>query len=95
MFYRPFPDKILKIKDLALFGYENVWKQDILIFIGIGLLGSIFGMATPKVTELLFNKVIPEGSTNQLIQLASLYFVVLLSKTLFDVTHSFGMKRIE
>lgn len=95
MFYRPFPDKILKIKDLALFGYENVWKQDICIFIGIGLLGSIFGMATPKVTELLFNKVIPEGSTNQLIQLASLYFVVLLSKTLFDVTRSFGMKRME
>ena len=61
MFYRPFPNKILQLKDLAIFGHESLWKQDIMIFVLIGLVGSVFGMATPKVTELLFNKIIPEG----------------------------------
>lgn len=95
MFYRPFPNKALKVKDLVLFGYENIWKQDIAIFILIGLAGSIFGMATPKVTELLFNKIIPEGSISQLVQIAVLYFVVLLSKTILDLTRSFATKRME
>ena len=48
MFYRPFPYKKLTLKDIAIFGYENVWKLDIWIFIGIGLLGTVFGMITPK-----------------------------------------------
>ncbi|MGE5606031.1 MAG: NHLP bacteriocin export ABC transporter permease/ATPase subunit [Bacteroidota bacterium] len=95
MFYRPFPNKILQIKDLAVFGHESIWKQDIMIFVLIGLVGSVFGMATPKVTELLFNKIIPEGSMSQLVQIASLYFVVLASKILLDTTRSFATKRME
>lgn len=95
MFYRPFPNKILKIKDLAIFGHESIWKQDMMIFVLIGLVGSVFGMATPKVTELLFNKIIPEGSLSQLVQIAGLYFVVLASKILLDTTRSFATKRME
>jgi ATP-binding cassette subfamily C protein len=95
MFYRPFPNKKLTIKDIAIFGYENVWKLDIGIFVFIGLLGTLFGMITPKATEILFNQIIPEGSTNLLAQLALVYFIVLISKMLLDVSRSFATLRME
>jgi NHLM bacteriocin system ABC transporter ATP-binding protein len=95
MFYRPLPYKKLTLKDIAIFGYENVWKLDMGIFIGIGLLGTVFGMITPKITEILFNQIIPDGSTNLLAQLALVYFVVLISQVLLDVSRSFASLRME
>jgi NHLM bacteriocin system ABC transporter ATP-binding protein len=95
LFYRPFPDKKLTLKDIAIFGYESIWKLDILVFVGIGLLGTVFGMITPKVTEILFNQIIPEGSNLLLAQLALIYWIVLQSKVALEVSSSFATLRME
>ena len=94
-FYRPFPSKVLKIKDLLIFSTESISKRDVLTVILMGLVGGVIGMINPIATGIMMDKVIPQADRYQLFQIGALLLSFAVGKVLFDLTRSFAMMRIE
>lgn len=82
MFYRPFPNKEMKIKDLFCFGMQSVNKGDIARFIVLACLGTLIGLLIPYMNEKLYDNFIPMGNANGLVQVCS----VILACTLGNIT---------
>ena len=70
-FYRPFPLKELKIKDLLLYSLTQIRFSDIFFFIIILLLSTLIGMLAPMTTEVLFGYVISNRDMTVLLSMAS------------------------
>ncbi|MTI81651.1 MAG: NHLP bacteriocin export ABC transporter permease/ATPase subunit [Firmicutes bacterium] len=94
-FYRPFPNKIITIKDLLTFGIESCWKRDFVSVLLMGLLGGLLGMVTPVATGIVFDSIIPQGQRLQLLQIAFFLGASALATMLFELTRSFAMLRLE
>lgn len=94
-FYRPFPNKVLKAKDLIRFGLTSSWRRDLVIIFLMGIGGGILSMLTPVATGIVFDTVIPEGERSQLLQIGFLLGSLALANTLFELTRSFAMIRLE
>ena len=61
-FYKPFPNKPIKIIDLIKFMISNISSLDFTILILIYLIMQLFGMATPYITNIIYNSLIPSES---------------------------------
>ncbi|MBF0120327.1 MAG: hypothetical protein HQK79_15935 [Desulfobacterales bacterium] len=59
MFYRSFPQKILKGKEIIKFAFWKC-KGELWIVITMSLCGSILGLITPIVAGIVFDTVIPD-----------------------------------
>ncbi|MBF4692599.1 NHLP bacteriocin export ABC transporter permease/ATPase subunit [Fusibacter ferrireducens] len=94
-FYRPFPSKALKPKDLLIFSGESVSKRDVFMVVLMGLLGGLIGMINPIATGIMMDRVIPQADRYQLFQIGALLLSFAVGKVLFDLTRSFAMMRIE
>lgn len=94
-FYRPFPNKKLKAKDLLIFGLESCWKRDLAIIILMGTLGGLLGMLIPIATGIVFDSIIPAGERAQLLQIGFFLGASALATTLFQLTRSLAMLRLE
>jgi ATP-binding cassette subfamily C protein len=82
MLYRPFPNKEMKAKDLFAFGMRSVYKSDIVRFILLAFVGTLVGLLMPLMNEQLYDKFIPMGNKNGLIQICC----VILACTIGNVT---------
>lgn len=94
IFYRPLPDRPLTGMDLLKFGFLSLKNE--LVLIGIMALGvGLLGLVPPKLTELLFDNVIPGADRNQLFQLSLGLIAVAFGTTLFELTKGFAILRVE
>lgn len=93
--YRSLPMRKLVLKDLLLFLKASISKQDSLRLLMIGLLTGILSLATPVVSGILFNTVIPESQHTQLFQVTFLLFAVGTVLLLFELTKAFTVLRLE
>jgi NHLM bacteriocin system ABC transporter ATP-binding protein len=94
IFYRPLPGRPLTGVDLLNFGFRSLKNELMLVglmALGIGLLGLI----PPKLTELLFDNVIPGADRIQLFQLSLGLVAVAFGTTLFELTKGFTILRVE
>lgn len=94
-FYRPFPEKVLSLKDILTFGIEHCWKRDFLTLLMMSVLGGLVGLAVPIATGIIFDSVIPENETMQLVQIGFFLVAFTFSSVLFELTKSFALLRIE
>lgn len=94
-FYRPFPNKALNAKDLLRFGITASWRRDLVLVVLMGLAGGLLGMLTPVATGIVFDSVIPQGERTQLLQIGFLLGAVALANSLFELTRSLAMLRLE
>lgn len=94
IFYRPFPEKELGLRDLLVFGIQGSHKEIMLIIL-MGLTAGIVGVAPPIVTGIIFDSVIPGAERHQLFQLAALLLVTACAGALFALTRSFAVLRLE
>ena len=93
-FYRPFPDKAMKLFDLLIFGRENCWRQDFFMVTLTGILGGLLGMVVPVATGIVFDTVIPGGEKVQLGHVALFLAAGAVASMIFQLTRSFAMQRI-
>lgn len=61
-FYKPFPNKPIKIMDLIKFMISNISSLDFTVLILIYLIMQLLGMATPYVTNIIYTSLIPSES---------------------------------
>ncbi len=94
-FYRPFPEKVLTLRDIFIMGYESSRKQDFAMVILMGVLGGLLGMVVPVATGLVFDTVIPGGEKAQLMHIAFFLGASAVAAMFFQLTRSFAMLRIE
>jgi len=94
-FYRPFPNKVMKLRDILIFGSENCWKRDLLTVILMGVAGGLLSMVIPVATGIIFDTVIPGGEKAQLLQIAFFLGASALAGLLFQLTRSMAVLRLE
>ena len=70
-FYRPLPDKKLKIRDLLLFMLKQINVGDIAIFITMMVVTTLFGLINPWFTKWLFGFVLESKDATVLFSLAT------------------------
>lgn len=94
-FYRSFPAKVLKSRDILSFSLGSCWRRDLIIVVLMGLLGGLLGTVTPIATGIVFDSIIPEGEKTQLMQVAFFLVAIAFATMLFQLTRSLAMLRME
>lgn len=93
MFYRPFPAKEMKIKDLFLFGMQSVHKGDLARLMLLALLGTLIGLLIPYINEQLFDRFIPMGNASGLVQLCGVILACTVGNLTFTVVKNLATFR--
>lgn len=93
-FYKPFPEKKLKVWDLVQLGvFKDV--KDFYWLIGMGIGGTILGLLTPILMGVLFDEVIPQAAYIEVLYVGLALLVALMGIILFEMTENFALLRIE
>lgn len=93
MFYRPFPDKEIKKKDLLIFGAQKVYKSDIVRLIVLSLIGTLIGLLLPLMNEQIYDKFIPMGNLSGLWQLGAVIFACGIGNIGFSIVKNLAAFR--
>ena len=93
-FYKPLPQKALKITDLLLFAVGQCTTWDIILYVGSIAIASLLGLLSPKLTGLLFGQVLESGSARVLIGMAGFMISYSISQTFYGVFQSLVSSRI-
>lgn len=94
-FYRPLPQKKLRIFDLLKFMISLLSTSDIILYLGIMLLSTLLGMISPLITKVLFSDVVQSKSISVLIGISIFMICYALCQTLFGLYQSFIQERID
>ena len=93
MFYRPFPEKPVKIKDIFLFGMQKVYRSDMVRLFVLALLGTLIGLLIPYMNEQVYDKFIPLGDISGLAALGSVILACALGNISFTVVKNLATFR--
>lgn len=93
MFYRPFPNKVMKAKDLFIFGMQSVHKSDVARLLLLALAGVLTGLLLPYMNEQLYDKFIPMGNSEGLIQLCFVVLACTMGNMTFTVVKNLAAFR--
>ena len=94
VFYRPFPMRAMKVRDLFGFIFRNIRKPDLLRYVILALIVVLVGLLTPQMTHVLFSDVIASGSTKILLAIATFMLSISVSGLLFQAVQTLIEKRI-
>src|SRR5207244_11426191 len=94
MFYRPLPSRALTVGDLLKFGAVTV-RGDLLRILLAALCLGLLALATPLVTKLLIDSVLPRAEVDQLMICAIALIVVTLVSGGFQVMQGIAMLRLD
>ncbi|SFK02423.1 NHLP bacteriocin export ABC transporter permease/ATPase subunit [Bradyrhizobium sp. cf659] len=94
MFYRPLPSRALMVRDLLKFGAATV-RGDVLRIMLAALCLGLLALATPLVTKLLIDSVLPRAEVDQLLICAVALVVVTLVAGGFQMMQGIAMLRLE
>lgn len=93
-FYKPFPLKKLKIRDLSKFTLSNLSRADILFIVVTALIFQGISMLLPYINNVLIGKIIPSGMPSLLLPFSCLLIGMTFSKELISIFNSLIMSRI-
>ncbi|MBE9182584.1 NHLP bacteriocin export ABC transporter permease/ATPase subunit [Oculatella sp. LEGE 06141] len=94
MFYRPLPDRVLKVIDLLRFALKNR-ANDLWMILLTGIAVTLLGMLIPYATTLLIDSAIPDGDRGLLLQVGLGLFVVAIAIALFRLAQGLYLLRLE
>lgn len=93
-FYKPFPLKKLKVRDLSKFTLSNLSKTDILFIAFTALIFQGISMLLPYINNVLIGKIIPAGMPSLLLPFSCLLIGMTFSKELISIFSNLIMSRI-
>ncbi|MEO8607105.1 MAG: NHLP bacteriocin export ABC transporter permease/ATPase subunit [Chloroflexota bacterium] len=93
-FYRPFPERKLSGRDVLQFGLHGSGR-DLWTVLLMGVAGGILGIIPPLAIGRIFDTIIPERESRQLLILAAILIIGALAGALFQITRSIAVLRIE
>lgn len=93
--YTPFPTRALRAADLLAIGLSNCRRRDLVRILVVGGLAGALGMAPAIATGIVFDSVIPSGQPRLLAHVALALLVMVIAGTLFHLTRSLTVLRVE
>ncbi len=93
-FYKPLPLKALGISDLMRYILETLSPADFVMAGASALAVALIGMLSPKLNNLLFSRVIEDGSTQILLAITVFMICVTFSSQLINGVKSLIIARI-
>ena len=93
-FYKPLPLKALGISDLMRYILGTLSPADFVMTGASALAVTLIGMLSPKLNNLLFSRVIEDGSTQILLAITVFMICVTLSSLLINGVKSLIIARI-
>jgi ATP-binding cassette subfamily C protein len=93
MFYRPFPNKVMNIKDILSFGLERIWKRDGITLLSTAFIATLIGLFIPYLNEKIFDAYIPDGERGLLIQMGLLIATFMIGNLFINVVKFFTLFR--
>lgn len=94
MFFRKFPARAISLLDLLRFGLGTTARDSVTMVI-CGLLAGVLALFTPMATGILVDKVIPNGRTDELLQLTLLLGAAAVGVAAFQLVRSLALLRLE
>ena len=93
-FYRPLPSGKLSLGDLVSFGMRDA-RRELLTIVGMGICGGLLGMVFPIATGVVIDSIIPGAQRGQLVQISSFMVIAAIAASMFTLTRSYAMLRLE
>ncbi|MEO1184198.1 MAG: ABC transporter transmembrane domain-containing protein [Cyanobacteria bacterium J06636_27] len=93
-FYRPFPDKEIKIIDIFKFSSKGR-TADYLKIVLVGVMSALLGMVTPQIMGLLIDHIIPDANRKLLVQMGLGLLAASFGIVIFQITQSFILLRLQ
>ena len=93
-FYRPLPQKSLRIPDLLLYMKRCVSMSDIILIVVATIAVTVVGMFMPRITKALTGPVLASGRTSALIAISVCMICVSLSSQLIGSTRALLESRL-
>ena len=93
-FYKPFASKPVTIFDISKMIFQES-RRDIYAVAILGTLVGMIGMATPVMTGVIFDSIIPEAARSQMIQIFFILFAFTLSTSFFELAKGFALVRVQ
>ena len=78
-FYKPFPDEKISFRKLTRYMLESVSKAEMTYVVCITAAIGLAGMILPKINEIIYDRVIPSGTIDDLMPIAALLIGSFLS----------------
>ena len=94
-FYKPFPLKSLKIRDLVMFMFSVFSRADLAFIVGTLLVTSLLGLLFPKLTNIIYNDLVPSGSMSFLLPFISFYLGLTFGQLFLSITDNIVKYRFQ
>ena len=96
MFYKPFPNIRISVKELVKFAFSShKMPQDAFLFMALGLVSALVGLLIPLLTKVFIDSIIPQAAKNMCVQITVLVFWCVLSAMAFDFIKALALTRME
>ncbi|HZF09826.1 MAG TPA: NHLP bacteriocin export ABC transporter permease/ATPase subunit [Thermoanaerobaculia bacterium] len=93
MFYPPFPERPLKLRDLLQMMLRNR-RDDLATLLLMGIAGGVLGLLVPLATGAIFGSIIPSSNRGQLLEMSLALAVSAFAAAAFQVTRSIAVLRL-
>ena len=93
-FYRPLPNRPLKVWEVVRFGLQNC-ERDLGTIVLMGLAGGLLGILTPVATGVIFDRIIPGAERMPLFHITGGLLVAAIAGVMFQITRSIALLRVE
>ncbi|MET0553734.1 MAG: NHLP bacteriocin export ABC transporter permease/ATPase subunit [Vicinamibacteria bacterium] len=93
-FYRPFPEKRLRLREVVRFALQGCGRDALMLF-AVAVGGTVLGMVPALATGMLFDTVIPGAQRSQLLQMTLVLLACAATTSLFSLAQGVAVLRIE
>jgi len=94
MFYPPFPEGAVNARQLLAHALRGEYGDLSMVFF-VGLIGALFSLLLPLMTEVIISDIIPRAATEQLWQIGFILLIAAVALTSFHAVAAFAMLRVE
>jgi CRP-like cAMP-binding protein len=94
VFYRSFPAKPMNLSDILSFGLKDC-GGDVTTVLLMGIAAGLLGIATPVLTGIIFDTLIPGAERTTLAEFSIFLVIVAVGTALFSLTRSLATLRLQ
>ncbi len=93
-FYKPFPNRELSVTDLVMYMFKTVTKSDIVFYLTVMAVTTLLGLVQPRISLLLYARIIPQGNAGMLWSLGVLMVSMALAAQILTLSRNMIMYRL-
>jgi NHLM bacteriocin system ABC transporter ATP-binding protein len=93
-FYKPFPNRELSVLDLVKYMFATVTRSDIFFYLAVLALTTLMGLIQPKISLLLYSRIIPQGDASVLWALGVLMVSLGAASQVLSLSQNLIMQRL-